>query len=29
MKEQELKMFLIDCEYTFDRNKFIFYFTAV
>ncbi len=21
-------MFLIDCEYTFDRNKLIFYFTA-
>ena len=24
----ELDMFLIDCEYTFDRNKLIFYFTA-
>ena len=28
IKEHELTMFLIDCEYTFDRNKLIFYFTA-
>lgn len=28
IKEHELNMFLIDCEYTFDRNKLIFYFTA-
>ena len=28
IKEHELGMFLIDCEYTFDRNKLIFYFTA-
>ena len=28
IKEHELEMFLIDCEYTFDRNKLIFYFTA-
>ena len=28
MKEHDLNMFLIDCEYTFDRNKLIFYFTA-
>ena len=27
-KEHGLIMFLIDCEYTFDRNKLIFYFTA-
>lgn len=27
-KEHDLNMFLIDCEYTFDRNKLIFYFTA-
>ena len=26
--EHGLTMFLIDCEYTFDRNKLIFYFTA-
>ena len=29
IKEHNLNMFLIDCEYTFDRNKLIFYFTAV
>ena len=28
IKEHSLNMFLIDCEYTFDRNKLIFYFTA-
>ena len=28
IKEHGLTMFLIDCEYTFDRNKLIFYFTA-
>lgn len=28
IKEHSLDMFLIDCEYTFDRNKLIFYFTA-
>ena len=28
IKEYGLTMFLIDCEYTFDRNKLIFYFTA-
>lgn len=28
IKEHDLNMFLIDCEYTFDRNKLIFYFTA-
>ena len=28
IKEHELTMFLIDCEYTFDRNKLIFYFTG-
>lgn len=28
IKEHNLTMFLIDCEYTFDRNKLIFYFTA-
>lgn len=28
VKEHELDMYLIDCEYTFDRNKLIFYFTA-
>ncbi|HBI93349.1 MAG TPA: stage 0 sporulation protein [Terrisporobacter glycolicus] len=28
IKEHELTMYLIDCEYTFDRNKLIFYFTA-
>lgn len=28
VKKHELDMFLIDCEYTFDRNKLIFYFTA-
>ena len=28
IKEQNLTMYLIDCEYTFDRNKLIFYFTA-
>lgn len=28
IKEHNLNMFLIDCEYTFDRNKLIFYFTA-
>jgi cell fate regulator YaaT (PSP1 superfamily) len=28
IKEHDLTMFLIDCEYTFDRNKLIFYFTA-
>lgn len=28
IKEHGLEMFLIDCEYTFDRNKLIFYFTA-
>lgn len=28
IKEHGLSMFLIDCEYTFDRNKLIFYFTA-
>lgn len=27
-KEHGLDMYLIDCEYTFDRNKLIFYFTA-
>ena len=26
--KHELDMYLIDCEYTFDRNKLIFYFTA-
>lgn len=28
IKSHGLEMFLIDCEYTFDRNKLIFYFTA-
>lgn len=28
IKEHGLEMFLIDCEYTFDRSKLIFYFTA-
>ncbi|HSQ34211.1 MAG TPA: stage 0 sporulation family protein [Peptostreptococcaceae bacterium] len=28
IKEHNLDMFLTDCEYTFDRNKLIFYFTA-
>lgn len=28
IKEHGLEMYLIDCEYTFDRNKLIFYFTA-
>jgi cell fate regulator YaaT (PSP1 superfamily) len=28
IKDHDLTMFLIDCEYTFDRNKLIFYFTA-
>lgn len=28
IRDHELDMFLIDCEYTFDRNKLIFYFTA-
>ena len=28
IKQHNLTMFLIDCEYTFDRNKLIFYFTA-
>lgn len=28
IKAHDLTMFLIDCEYTFDRNKLIFYFTA-
>ncbi len=28
IKEHNLTMYLIDCEYTFDRNKLIFYFTA-
>lgn len=28
IKQHDLTMFLIDCEYTFDRNKLIFYFTA-
>lgn len=28
IKDHDLNMFLIDCEYTFDRNKLIFYFTA-
>ena len=28
IKYHNLTMFLIDCEYTFDRNKLIFYFTA-
>lgn len=28
IKEHGLTMFLIDCEYTFDRNKLIFYFTT-
>ena len=28
IKEHGLTMFLIDCEYTFDRNKLIFYFPA-
>ncbi|WP_101772560.1 PSP1 domain-containing protein [Peptostreptococcus faecalis] len=28
IKEHELEMHLKDCEYTFDRNKLIFYFTA-
>lgn len=28
IKNHGLDMFLIDCEYTFDRNKLIFYFTA-
>lgn len=28
IKDHDLNMYLIDCEYTFDRNKLIFYFTA-
>ena len=28
IKDHKLEMYLIDCEYTFDRNKLIFYFTA-
>ena len=28
IKDHDLEMYLIDCEYTFDRNKLIFYFTA-
>lgn len=28
IKDHDLGMYLIDCEYTFDRNKLIFYFTA-
>ncbi|MEG1312531.1 MAG: stage 0 sporulation family protein [Romboutsia sp.] len=28
IKDHDLTMYLIDCEYTFDRNKLIFYFTA-
>lgn len=28
IEEHNLTMYLIDCEYTFDRNKLIFYFTA-
>ncbi|MDR1773777.1 MAG: stage 0 sporulation family protein, partial [Clostridioides sp.] len=28
IQEHGLGMFLVDCEYTFDRNKLIFYFTA-
>ena len=28
IKEHNLTMYLIDCEYTFDRDKLIFYFTA-
>lgn len=28
IKDHNLTMYLIDCEYTFDRNKLIFYFTA-
>ena len=28
IKSHGLTMYLIDCEYTFDRNKLIFYFTA-
>ena len=28
IKDHDLEMSLIDCEYTFDRNKLIFYFTA-
>lgn len=28
IKAHDLTMYLIDCEYTFDRNKLIFYFTA-
>ena len=28
IEDHDLIMFLIDCEYTFDRNKLIFYFTA-
>ena len=28
IKDNDLEMYLIDCEYTFDRNKLIFYFTA-
>lgn len=28
IKDHYLEMYLIDCEYTFDRNKLIFYFTA-
>lgn len=28
IKDHDLEMYLIDCEYTFDRNKLIFYFSA-
>lgn len=28
IKDHDLEMYLIDCEYTFDKNKLIFYFTA-
>ena len=28
IKDHKLEMYLIDCEYTFDRNKLIFYFTT-
>lgn len=28
IKDHDLEMYLIDCEYTFDRNKLIFYFMA-
>ncbi len=28
IKKHKLEMKLIDCEYTFDKNKLLFYFTA-